>query len=117
MYKHLKFSPIIHLNFERSAVLILSAAKSDSDLLAVAIYARERVNPYLFQYAFSVALLHRPDTHDLELPSMVHTFPEKFFDSKIMGKARKYAAIVPEHKRVWQSVFSLSIYNSFIRIV
>lgn len=70
------------------------------DLLAIAIYVRERVNPYLFQYAFSVALLHRPDTKHLELPSMLHSFPEKFFHSKVMNDAREHAAVVPEEKRV-----------------
>lgn len=58
------------------------------------------MNPYLFQYAFSVALLHRPDTKDLELPTMLHSFPEKFFHSKVIGAAKEYAAVVPADKRV-----------------
>lgn len=66
----------------------------------MAVYARDRVNPYLFNYAYSVALLHRPDTQDLDLPSFVSSFPDKFVDSKVFAKARESATIVPEGSRV-----------------
>lgn len=79
--------------------MILGVRNTD-DLLAVAIYARERVNPYLFQYAFSVTLLHRPDTEGLELPSVVHSFPEKFFENNVIGKAREQATVVAKESRV-----------------
>lgn len=69
------------------------------DLLAVAIYARERVNPYLFNYALSVALLHRPDTQDLDLPAFIQSFPDKYVDSKVFQKARQEATVVPEGQR------------------
>ncbi|CAH2007165.1 unnamed protein product [Acanthoscelides obtectus] len=69
------------------------------DLLSVAVYTRDRVNPYLFNYALSVALLHRPDTQDLDLPSFIRTFPDKYLDSKVFGKARENANIVPENAR------------------
>lgn len=74
--------------------------KDVEDLLSVAIYIRERVNPYLFQYAFSVALLHRHDTKNLELPSMLQSFPEKFFHSKVIGQAKDQALFVPKERRV-----------------
>lgn len=70
------------------------------DLTALAVYARDRVNPYLFNYAFSVALLHRHDTKDLDLPSVVHSFPDKYVDSKVFAKAREDATIVPEGSRI-----------------
>lgn len=80
--------------------IFLSAAKSSDELLSLAVYSRERVNPYMFQYAFSVALLHRKDTQHLKLPSIVSTFPDRFFHSKILGKAREHASIVPANRRV-----------------
>lgn len=80
--------------------LFFSAAKTTDDLLAVAIYCRERVNPALFQYSFSVAIMHRNDTKNLNLPSLVTTFPDLFFHSKIIGKAREHAALYTEDKRV-----------------
>nr|CAH7714650.1 unnamed protein product [Callosobruchus chinensis] len=74
--------------------------RSVDDLLSVAVYTRDRVNPYLFNYALSVALLHRPDTQDLDLPSFIRTFPDKYLDSKVFGKARENATIVPVNARV-----------------
>lgn len=70
------------------------------DLLSIAVYTRDRVNPYLFNYALSVALLHRTDTQNLDLPSFIHTFPDKFVDSKVFARAREEAHIVPEGSRV-----------------
>lgn len=81
-------------------ILFLSAAETTDDLLALAIYCRERVNPALFQYSFSVAIMHRKDTKTLNLPSLVTTFPDMFFHSKIIGKAREHASLFPEDKRV-----------------
>ncbi|KAJ8971928.1 hypothetical protein NQ314_000471 [Rhamnusium bicolor] len=70
------------------------------DLLSVAVYARERVNPYLFNYALSVALLHRPDTQDLDLPSFIRSFPDKYVDAKVFSQAREEAVVVPENSRM-----------------
>lgn len=74
--------------------------RSVDDLLTVAAYARDRVNPLLFNYALSVAILHRPDTKDLSLPLMVETFPEKFIDSRVFRDIREEATVVPEGQRV-----------------
>lgn len=70
------------------------------DLLSIAVYTRDRVNPYLFNYALSVALLHRPDTKDIDLPSFILSFPDKYIDSKIFARAREEATIVPEGSKV-----------------
>ncbi|KAG5886327.1 hypothetical protein JTB14_034790 [Gonioctena quinquepunctata] len=74
--------------------------RSVDDLLSVAVYTRDRVNPYLFNYALSVALLHRPDTQDVDLPSFIRSFPDKYVDSKVFAKAREEANIVPEGSRM-----------------
>lgn len=70
------------------------------DLKSVAVYARERVNPYLFNYAFSVALLHRNDTRDLDIPSFVTSFPDKFVDGTVLQKGREELEIIPDGSRV-----------------
>lgn len=69
------------------------------DLLSVAVYARDRVNPYLFNYALSAAVLHRKDTADVKLPSFLQTFPDKYFDSKIFPQAREEIILVPDEVR------------------
>jgi len=70
------------------------------DLLSVAVFARDRVNPYMFNYAYAVALLHRPDTKDLNLPLFVESFPDKFVDSKVFSQIREEATIVPDGSRM-----------------
>ncbi|KAF7284741.1 hypothetical protein GWI33_021611 [Rhynchophorus ferrugineus] len=79
---------------------IFLGVRNVDDLLAVAVYARERVNPYLFNYALSVAILHRSDTQDLDIPSIIRLFPDKYVDSKVFEKAREEANVVPEGSRM-----------------
>lgn len=87
----------------------VSGVRNVDDLLAVAVYARDRVNPYLFNYALSVAILHREDTQDLDVPSIIHSFPDKYVDSKVFSKAREDATVVPEGSRVRNNLRKLSL--------
>lgn len=73
--------------------------RSVDELLSIAVYARERVNPLLFNYALSVAIFHRADTKDLNLPTMVELFPEKFVDSRVIGNIREEADVVRDEQR------------------
>lgn len=70
------------------------------DLKAVACYARERVNCYLFNYALSVALLHRPDTKGIDVPSFMSSFPEKFVDAVSLDKCNEELENVDTGSRV-----------------
>ncbi|XP_054082817.1 phenoloxidase 2-like [Zeugodacus cucurbitae] len=79
---------------------IFMGVRSVDDLQSVAVYARDRVNPYLFNYALSVALLHRPDTKGLDLPSFAQNFPDKFVDSQVFRKVREEATVVPDGSRM-----------------
>lgn len=89
-----------HQKLADRLIRIFMGVRNTDDLMAVAAYARDRVNPYLFNYAFSVALLHRPDTKDLDVPSIVNFFPDKFFDSQTFVKAREETNIVSSGSRV-----------------
>jgi hypothetical protein len=62
-------------------------ARSLEDLQSLAAYSRDRVNAQLFNYALSVAVLHRPDTKDMDLPLFAGLFPDKFMDSKVFERA------------------------------
>lgn len=64
------------------------------DFRSAVVYARDRVNPFLFNYAFSVAMLHRKDTRHLEIPTLPEVFPDKFMDGEIFSKAREETTIV-----------------------
>jgi tyrosinase len=46
-----------------------------------------------------VAILHRPDTKDLDLPLFVESFPNKFLDSRAFFQARQEAGVVPQGSR------------------
>lgn len=66
------------------------------DLQCVAVYARDRVNTCLFNYALSVAILHRKDTKKMPIPLFVESFPEKFLNSTDYSKIREEASVVPD---------------------
>ncbi|XP_030368851.1 uncharacterized protein LOC115619960 [Scaptodrosophila lebanonensis] len=70
------------------------------DLQSVAVYARDRVNPLLFNYALSVALLHRPDTKGLDLPSFSQSFPDRFVDSQVFRQMREESFVVSPGSRM-----------------
>ncbi|NP_001295992.1 phenoloxidase 2-like [Musca domestica] len=79
---------------------IFVGMRTVDDLLSVAVYARDRVNPYLFNHALSVALLHREDTKGLDLPSFAQNFPDKFVDSQVFRQVREEATVVPDGSRM-----------------
>ncbi|XP_030746158.1 phenoloxidase 1-like isoform X2 [Sitophilus oryzae] len=88
-----------HQRIAGRLINIFLGVRNVEDLIAVAVYARDRVNPYLFNYCLSVAILHRADTQDLDVPSIIHSFPDKYVDSKVFGQALEDATVVPENDR------------------
>lgn len=66
------------------------------DFISASVYCRDRINPYLFIYALSVAILHRPDTQNLPIPSLTETFPEKFMDSAVFAQVKEETNIVED---------------------
>lgn len=89
-----------HRKLAGRLIAIFVGMRSVEDLKACAVFARERVNPYLFNYCLSVALLHRPDTKNVDVPSFISSFPDKFVDGTVLQKAREESNIVPEGSRV-----------------
>ncbi|KAK5640166.1 hypothetical protein RI129_010977 [Pyrocoelia pectoralis] len=74
-------------------------AKNLDEFQSLAAYTRDRVNPYLFNYCLCVAILHRKDTRDMDIPPLMETFPDKYVDSQVFAKAREEVNIVPEGSR------------------
>uniref|UniRef100_A0A240PKS4 Tyrosinase copper-binding domain-containing protein n=1 Tax=Anopheles christyi TaxID=43041 RepID=A0A240PKS4_9DIPT len=73
----------------------------DADTLVdVAAYARDRLNAPLFQYALSVALLHRPDTKSVTVPSVLHLFPDQFMDPATNARMMEEGTIVLDENRM-----------------
>lgn len=88
-----------HSSIAGKLIELFMSQRTIDDLLSVAAYVRDRINPQLFNYALSVTTLHRKDTKGLKIPTFVETFPDKFMDSKILRKAREDVTIVPQGSR------------------
>lgn len=71
-----------------------------STFLSTAAYVKDRVNTYLFQYALSVAMQHRPDTKDVSLPNIVQMFPDQFVDPSVFPKSREEGALAEQNRTV-----------------
>lgn len=67
------------------------------DFLSTCVFARANLNPQLFNYCFSVALMHRPDTKNVPIQNFAETFPSKFMDSQVFQAAREAAAVIPQN--------------------
>ncbi|KAJ0173370.1 hypothetical protein K1T71_011546 [Dendrolimus kikuchii] len=70
------------------------------DLMSLCSYCQLRINPYLFNYCLSVAILHRPDTTGLNIPNFAEVFPDKFVDPKVINKAREVTNLEPMGDRM-----------------
>lgn len=70
------------------------------DFLSAAVYFRDRVNPHLYNYALSVAILHRPDTNNVQLPPLFESFPDKYIDGAAFKKAREVTNVLERNSRV-----------------
>ena len=69
-------------------------------MLSVAAYARDRLNPTLFQYALAVALVHRKDTGNVPVPSFLEMFPTRFVDPALFPKLVEEGFVVQQGERV-----------------
>nr|WBY50550.1 polyphenoloxidase [Odontotermes formosanus] len=83
----------LHRNAAGRLIDIFMGMRNIDDLVSVCAACRDRVNSYLFNYALSVALLHRPDTRNLQIPPLFESFPDKFVDGSIFNKARQESEI------------------------
>ncbi|KAF2899092.1 hypothetical protein ILUMI_07081 [Ignelater luminosus] len=89
-----------HRNSATNLINLFMGAKNLDEFQSLAAYCRDRVNPYLFNYCLSVAILHRPDTKDMDIPSLMEVFPDKYVDSQVFQKAREESYVVDEGSRV-----------------
>ncbi|KAJ8679159.1 hypothetical protein QAD02_014946 [Eretmocerus hayati] len=91
------FSVFIPAQQKMAAYLIMLfiGMRTPEDLLSLAAYCRNRLNPQMLIYALSVAMLHRQDTRDIDLPHFNEIFPDKFMDSRIFSQAREQFSVLP----------------------
>lgn len=66
---------------------LFDAAKDFDTFYKTAAWARVHVNEGQFIYAFSVAVVHRPDTKYMRLPTPDELCPHLFFDTEVIREA------------------------------
>uniref|UniRef100_A0A182NH37 Tyrosinase copper-binding domain-containing protein n=1 Tax=Anopheles dirus TaxID=7168 RepID=A0A182NH37_9DIPT len=69
-------------------------------LMSVATYCRDRLNAVLFQYSLAVAVQHREDTKNVNIPSIVSLFPDQFVDPTVFPKLREEGSVVQQENRM-----------------
>ncbi|XP_068086815.1 phenoloxidase 1 [Anabrus simplex] len=91
-----KFSVFIPLHREMATQVIefLLEMKNMEDFLSAAVYFRINLNPELFNYALSVAMLHKPETQDSDLLSLNELFPEKFHEGSVVYRAQAEVEVI-----------------------
>lgn len=96
------FSVFIPEHRAMAAQLIhaLMSQKSFDDFQSLSVYCRDRMNPYMFIYALSVAILHRPDCKDVPLPPFAEVLPEKFVDKGVFARVKEEVNLVDPGSRM-----------------
>uniref|UniRef100_A0A182WQI7 Tyrosinase copper-binding domain-containing protein n=1 Tax=Anopheles minimus TaxID=112268 RepID=A0A182WQI7_9DIPT len=96
------FSLFIPKHRDAAAALInLFIQQPDvATLMSVATYCRDRLNAVLFQYALAVAVQHREDTKNVNIPSIVSLFPDQFVDPAVFPKLREEGSVVQQENRM-----------------
>ncbi|XP_072934537.1 phenoloxidase subunit 2-like [Epargyreus clarus] len=61
--------------------------------LSTCVFSRVNLNAQLFNYCYSVALMHRRDTRNVPVNNYAETFPANFVYSKVFAQARESAAV------------------------
>ncbi|XP_045539351.1 phenoloxidase subunit 1 [Papilio machaon] len=83
-----------HRKMAGKLIDIFMGMRNVQDLISICSYCQLRINPYMFNYCLSVAILHRPDTKGLDIPTFAETFPDKFMDPKVFRRAREVSTVV-----------------------
>lgn len=89
-----------HRDMAAALIEKFMSISSFDDFLGVAACSRDHLNPELYFYALSVAILHRDDTKNISIPPLYQAFPERFFDRSIFPKIQEQANVIPAGSRV-----------------
>ncbi|XP_045454185.1 phenoloxidase 1-like [Melitaea cinxia] len=76
---------------------LLAVPENDlQQFLSTCVYTRVKINPQMFNYCYSVVLMHRKDTKNIPIQNLAETFPSKFMDSQVFSQARETAAVAAQ---------------------
>ncbi|KAJ8972028.1 hypothetical protein NQ314_000411 [Rhamnusium bicolor] len=89
---------ILYVNHMEEAIALfkmLYYAKDYQTFYKTAVWARENVNEGMFLYSLSVAIVHRSDTHGIQLPPIYEVYPHYFYSTEVIHQAYQYKQMHP----------------------
>ncbi|XP_016929103.2 phenoloxidase 2 [Drosophila suzukii] len=85
-----------HRDIASELITIFMAAPNLRQFVSLSVYTKDRVNPVLFQYAYAVAIAHRPDTREVPITNISQVFPSNFVEPSAFRDARQEASTIGE---------------------
>ncbi|XP_016947552.1 phenoloxidase 2 [Drosophila biarmipes] len=85
-----------HRDIASELITIFMAAPNLRQFVSLSVYTKDRVNPVLFQYAYAVAIAHRPDTREVPITNISQVFPSNFVEPSAFRDARQEASVIGE---------------------
>uniref|UniRef100_A0A2K6VB10 Tyrosinase copper-binding domain-containing protein n=1 Tax=Anopheles darlingi TaxID=43151 RepID=A0A2K6VB10_ANODA len=89
----------LHQHAASQMIELFLSQTNPNQLSAVAVYVRDRVNGPMFQYSLSVALMHRSDTRQVEIPSCLELFPDRFVNPSVFPELREEGILFEQANR------------------
>lgn len=85
----------VHQEIAARLIDIFMSSPNEDLFIATCAYCKDRVNPFLFQYCYSVAVQHRKDTKNFPVKPIAETFPQNFIEPSVFKDARAEGEVVP----------------------
>ncbi|KAJ8680418.1 hypothetical protein QAD02_016205 [Eretmocerus hayati] len=76
----------------RAVFRLFYYAKDFDTFYKTALFCRNRLNHGLFTYAFTLAVIHRPDTKYIRIPAMYELGPYLFYNTELLEKTHHLKA-------------------------
>ncbi|XP_055838202.1 phenoloxidase 2-like [Episyrphus balteatus] len=83
-----------HKRIAGQLIKLFLDAKDRSTFISLAVYVKDRVNPMLFQYCYSIAVAHRKDTSMVPIPPVAEIFPANFIEPSLFKDARTEGSLI-----------------------
>ncbi|XP_017124982.1 phenoloxidase 2 [Drosophila elegans] len=83
-----------HREIASQLITLFMGAPNLRQFVSLSVYTKDRVNPVLFQYAYAVAIAHRPDTREVPITNISQIFPSNFVEPSVFRDARQEASVI-----------------------
>ncbi|XP_067015424.2 phenoloxidase 1 [Anabrus simplex] len=95
------FSTFIPFHREMASRLIevFMGMRTYADFVTAAGLTRDLVNPSMWIFAVQVALTHRNDTRNIDVPPLSAVMPDKFLDGAVFRQAREEVTVLTPGER------------------